>query len=226
MALLLLAAAGFAWLGVWQLGRLRERRAANEQITAARAAPPTALPPIPPDAQALAEHRVEAHGRYDHARDIVVRGAVLQGVPGVRIITPLVLGDGRTAVLVDRGFLPAPDAVSVDLRGSEEAGDRTVRGIAFPVPTGTGEPVEHGGRTTWRRLDMAGLSDRLPYAVLPVYIRQIPDSALPAFPRREALPPLDDGPHASYAVQWFLFAGLAVAFAFLVVGRGRMGSSP
>ena len=57
-----------------------------------------------------------ARGRYDHGHEIVIRGDVLQGVPGVRLVTPLLLGDGGPAVLVDRGFLPAPDAVTVDLR--------------------------------------------------------------------------------------------------------------
>jgi surfeit locus 1 family protein len=221
MALLLLTAAGFARLGVWQLSRLRERRAANREIAAARAAPPATLPPVPPDVAGLAERRMVVRGRYDHAHEIVIRGDVLQGVPGVRIVTPLLLGDGGVAVLVDRGFLPAPDAVTVNLRGSEEPGEQTVRGIGLPVSAGPGEPVEHGGRRTWRRLDLAALRARLPYAVLPVYLKQSPDSTLPRFPRREALPPMDDGPHLSYAVQWFLFAGMAVAFAFLVVGRRR-----
>jgi surfeit locus 1 family protein len=225
MAFLLLVAAGFARLGVWQLGRLRERRATNVTVAAARAAPPVTLPPIPADPDALAEHRVVAHGRYDHAREIVVRGDVLQGVPGVRLVTPLLLGANGPALLVDRGFLPAPDAVSVDLQGSEEPGELTVQGIALPLPAGPGEPVDHGGRTTWRRLALAELRERLPYPVLPVFIKQSPDSTLPKFPRREELPPMDDGPHLSYAVQWFLFAGLAVAFAFLVVGRRRGTSS-
>lgn len=224
MALLLLIAAGFARLGVWQLGRLRERRAANRQIAAARAAVPATLPPVPPDAAWLAEHRMVARGRYDHAREMVIRGEVLQGVPGVRIVTPLLLADGGPAVLVDRGFLPAPDAVTVDLRGSEEPGEQTVRGIGLPVPVGPGGPIEHGGRSTWRRLDLAALRARLPYTVLPVYIKQSPDSTLPRFPRREELPPMDDGPHLSYAVQWFLFAGMAVAFAFLVVGKRSGGA--
>jgi surfeit locus 1 family protein len=225
MALLLLAAVGFARLGVWQLGRLHDRRTANVQIAAARAAPPTTLPPVPPGVEGLAEHRLVARGRYDHAREIIIRGDVLQGVPGVRIVTPLLLGDGGPAVLVDRGFLPAPDAVTVDLSGSDEPGEHTVQGIGLRVPAGPGDPVEHGGRTTWRRLDLAALRSRLPYAVLPVYIKQSPDSTLPQFPRRVELPPMDEGPHLSYAVQWFLFAGLAAAFAFLVVGRGRRDSS-
>jgi cytochrome oxidase assembly protein ShyY1 len=61
--------------------------------------------------------------------------------------------------------------------------------------------------------------------VLPVYIKQSPDRTLPSFPRREELPPMDDGPHLSYAVQWFLFAGMAVAFALLVVGRRGSSAS-
>jgi len=221
MAALLLASAGFVRLGLWQLSRLRERRAANVTLLAARRAPPVSITPSSTHSDTLREHRVTASGRYDHAREIVVRGQVLEGSPGVRIVTPLLLADGGPAVLVDRGFLPSPDAVSVNTKGSAEPGPRTVRGIALPVGTAPGEPVEHGGRTTWRRLELEALRRRLPYAVLPVYILQTPDSSLPRFPRRLEPPPVDEGPHLSYAIQWFLFAALAVGFAFLVVGRTR-----
>lgn len=221
MGLLLLAAAGFARLGVWQLGRLRERRAANLVTAAARSAPPVTLTPALPGIDTLGAHRVVSRGRYDHGREIIVRGAVVQGVPGVRLVTPLLLDPAGPAVLVDRGFLPAPDAVTVDTRGSEEPGDIEVRGLALPVPAGVGEPLQRGGRLTWRRLDLDALRARLPYRVLPIYIKQAPDSALPRFPRRLEPPPIDEGPHLMYALQWFLFAGLAGAFAVLVVGRER-----
>jgi surfeit locus 1 family protein len=222
MGVLLLAAAGFVRLGIWQLSRLRERRATNLVTAAARAAPPVALAPGSLRTDTLGEHRVIAHGRYDHTREIILRGDALAGVPGVRVVTPLLLADGGPAVLVDRGFLPAPDAVSADLQGTEESGEKTVGGIALPVGTGPGVPVEHAGRMTWRRLDLAALRRRLPYPVLPVYIEQSPDSSLPPFPRRLEPAPLDEGPHLSYAIQWFFFAGLATAFAFLVVRRDRV----
>ncbi|MGH3378232.1 MAG: SURF1 family protein [Actinoallomurus sp.] len=219
MAALLLASAGFARLGVWQLSRLKQRRAANVAILAARRAPPAPITPGSTHTDTLREHRVAAAGRYDHAYEIIVRGQVLEGSPGVRIVTPLLLAEGGPAVLVDRGFLPSPDAVSVNPQGSAEPGPRTVRGIALPVGTAPGEPVERGGRTTWRRLELEALRRRLPYPVLPVYILQSPDSSLSAFPRRVEPPPVDEGPHLSYAIQWFLFAGMAAVFAFLVVGR-------
>jgi surfeit locus 1 family protein len=219
MAVLLLAAVGFARLGFWQLSRLRERRALNVAILAARAAPPVALTAGSTRADTLGEHHVTAKGRYDRAHEIILRGEALDGVPGVRVVTPLLLGEAGPAVLVDRGFLPAPDAVSADLQGTDEPGDQNVAGVALPVGPGPGEPVSHSGRTTWRRLDLEALRRRLPYPVLPVYIQQSPNNSLPKFPRRLEPAPVDEGPHLSYAIQWFLFAGLAAAFAVLVVGR-------
>lgn len=219
MAVLLLASAGFVRLGIWQLSRLQQRRVANLATTAARAAPAASITAASAGTDTLGEHFVVAEGRYDHAREILLRGEVLEGAPGVDVVTPLLLADGGPAVLVNRGFLPAPDAVSAVTDGTQEPGPRTVRGLAVPLGSAPGEPIEHGGRTTWRRLDAGALRQRLPYAILPIYILQTPDSSLPRFPRRLAPPAVDEGPHLSYAIQWFLFAGLAAAFAVLVVGR-------
>jgi surfeit locus 1 family protein len=219
MATVLLASAGFARLGIWQLSRLHQRRAANTATIAARTAPPVLLTAGSARTDTLGEHYVVAEGRYDHANEVLIRGAVLQGAPGVEVVTPLLLADGGPAVLVNRGFLPAPDAVSAVTEGTEEPGPRTVRGLALPLGSAPGEPVEHGGRTTWRRLDAGALRQKFPYPILPIYVLQSPDSSLPRFPRRLEAPAVDEGPHLSYAIQWFLFAGLAAAFAVLVVGR-------
>jgi surfeit locus 1 family protein len=220
MALLLVLAAGFVRLGIWQLSRLHQRQAANRITLAARSAAPVLLPgPAFGQPERLAEHRVIARGRYDHEHDIVLRGEALQGVPGVHLVTPLRMAGTDTALLVDRGFVPTPDAVSVQPERLREPGEIVAEGIAVPVGSGEGRPIVHAGRTTWARLDLPALRQRLPYPVLPVYLRQTPGPGVPSFPRRLDPPPIDEGPHLSYAVQWFLFAGLAVAFAFLVVGR-------
>ena len=220
MALLLILALGFARLGVWQLSRLHQRRAANLVTLAARSAPPVLLPGSALQRPAmLIEHRVIARGRYDHDHDIVLREEALQGVPGVHLVTPLRMTGTDTALLVDRGFVPAPDAVSVEPERLREPGDVVAEGIAAGLGSGGGKPIVHGGRTTWARLDLAALRSRLPYPILSVYLRQVPGPGVPSFPRRLDPPAVDEGPHLSYAVQWFLFAGLAVAFAVLVVGR-------
>ena len=219
MATMLLVSAGFARLGVWQLSRLHQRRAVNVATIAARAAPPARITAGSAGTDTLGEHRVVAEGRYDHEHEILLRGEVFEGAPGVEVVTPLLLADSGPAVLVNRGFLPAPDAVSAVTAGTQEPGAQTIRGLALPLGAAPGEPVEHGGRTTWRRLDAGALRQRLPYAILPIYVLQTPDSSLPRFPRRLEAPEVNEGPHLSYAIQWFFFAGLAAAFAVLVVGR-------
>jgi surfeit locus 1 family protein len=207
-------------LGFWQLSRLRERQATNRVALSARAAAPVSLDRVAPaDFADLAQRRLIATGRYDSEHDIVLRGLSLDGVPGVHVVTPLLLSGQEAAVLVDRGFVPAPDAVTVETDSLREPGRVRVEGIAVLIPSGGGKPLEHGGRTTWSRLDLMVLRERLPYPILPVYLRQLPNSSLPSFPRRVPPPPLDDGPHLSYAVQWFLFAIMAALFGVLVVNR-------
>jgi surfeit locus 1 family protein len=221
IVLLLMAAAVCLRLGFWQLGRLQDRRAANRLAADARAAPPARLPEASGAGDDLAFRRVEATGRYDHAHEVVLRGASLNGLPGVTVVTPLRLGGSDTALLVTRGFVPSPDAVTVGLDSLREEGEVRVRGIALPIGSGDAKPLERRGTTTWGRLDAAALRELLPYPVYPVALRQSPDPALPRLPRRLEPPPLDDGPHLNYAVQWFLFAGMAAVFTGVVVGRWK-----
>ncbi|HEU5040413.1 MAG TPA: SURF1 family protein [Gemmatimonadales bacterium] len=218
---LVLSAGICARLGFWQLGRLEDRRAANRRAAEARAAPVVRLPEGPGGAGTLANRRVKASGRYDPANEIVVRGASYQGVPGVTVVTPLRLAGTDTVLLVTRGFVPSPDAVTVELDTLIEPGEVRVAGVALPVDSGAGRPLVRNERTTWGALDLAALRARLPYPIYPVVLRQAPDPALPRLPRRLEAPPLDDGPHLSYAVQWFLFATMALVFAAVVVGRWR-----
>lgn len=227
IALLVVAGLVCARLGFWQLDRLSERRAANRVAQEARDAPPVRLPEQIGESVDLAYRRVEAVGRYDPANEIVVRGEALNGVPGVHLVTPLRMEGSDTALLVNRGFVPAPDAVTVEIRGLEEEGERSVAGIALPMPTGGGRPIERRGQISWGRLDREALAEQIPYPILPVSLRQSPDPAAPRLPRRLAPPSLDDGPHLTYAVQWFLFGAMSIVFALVVVAKGdRMTRAP
>lgn len=210
-------------LGFWQAQRLRERRAANAIALAARSQPVVTLAEAGWDST-LVNRRVRIRGRYDHAHDIVLRGRQYGGVPGVEIVSPLLAEPGDPAVLVNRGFVPSPDAATVASDSLREPGLVTVEGIALPIGSDSGAPLQHGGRSTWARLDREGLRSRLPYPVYALYLRQVPDSTLPAFPRRLEPPALDDGPHLSYAIQWFSFALIALIFAG-VFARRREPSS-
>ncbi len=206
-----------ARLGVWQLDRLRERRASNASSLAARSAPEVRIGGTMTMNPSLDGRVVSAVGHYDHTHDVVLRGKAYGGSPGVEIVSPLVLEDGRTAVLVNRGFVPTPDAVTVQTDSVRELGKVRVKGTALELPSGNGKPLTRSGATTWARLDRDALRGTMPYQLAPWYIRQSPDSALPRFPRRLGPLPLDDGPHLSYAIQWFAFAVMAIVFGAVIL---------
>jgi len=222
-----LAAGIFGRLGIWQVSRLQERRAVNARTLAARALPPLMLDEpgetIGLDLARLNNRRVRVTGRYDHAAEVVIRDQSEGGVPGVRIVTPLRPLRDDTAILVQRGYVTSGDARRVDLAPLQEEGVKVVTGLLFAQPdTGVqGDPLEQDGQLTWRRIDLAALRTRLPYPIHSYVILQLPDSTLPKLPRRDEAPALDDGPHLSYAVQWFGFAGTALVVGGIIGFRRR-----
>jgi surfeit locus 1 family protein len=218
----LLSAALFVRLGFWQLSRLHQRRAANAVASQARQGSPVDLnaPGVPRDSS-LADRPVVVRGEYDRSREIVLRNHVYRDSPGIWLVTPLRIAGSDSVVLVNRGFVPAPDAVTADLDSLNEPGEITVRGLAVPLPVtaDSGEPLSRLGQWSWKRLDLAALRRRLPYPILAVSILQAPDSALPVRPIRLAPLPLDDGPHLSYAIQWFAFATIGLVGGILLARK-------
>jgi len=195
----ILVATVCVFLGRWQLDRLAQRRARNA-VLAAR----LALPPLPVGRDILAgsarQRRVVAQGVYDFSAERTWPGRSFQGTPGVALVTPLRLADG-SAVLVDRGWAPSPDAFHVDHTLYREPDTATVTGIALIPPRGRGD------------VDVTGF---LPFVI------QL-ESADPArgLPRRWPSPTFDDGPHLSYAIQWFSFAVIALVGTAVLIRKGR-----
>jgi surfeit locus 1 family protein len=213
-----------ARLGVWQIARLQQKRAANASLRAAMLAPPVEIGAVAPPFGAVRHRRVHARGHYDETRQLLLTGLLHLDQPGVHVLTPLVL-DGGGTVMVDRGWLNAPDAMSARPRDFAEAGNREVLGVAESIAAGVaGTPWRPlagdslGGWTT-HRLALDSLRARMPFAVAAYTVRQLPSPELPAQPVREAPEPLDEGMHLSYAVQWFLFAAAAMAGAVFLAFR-------
>src|SRR5438105_13614839 len=86
------AAALCVRLGVWQLNRLRERRARNAAIMARLAAPPEPPQALRADTTALRYRRAHVAGRADYRREVVLAYRMRQGAPGVQVLTPLHVG--------------------------------------------------------------------------------------------------------------------------------------
>lgn len=217
-----LVAAVCVRLGMWQRSRLIGRRAANATALAARTQPPVELATA--GDIALADRRVTAHGTFDHAHDMLLRGQVLSGAPGVVVVTPLRNARGDSALLVVRGFLPSNDGITVpQLDSLHEDGEQAIAGIArsLPLHTGRGQPLARDGRMTWKELELEPVRRELPYPLMGVLLFAAPGAGQAAWPRRLEPPPLDDGPHKSYMLQWFGFATVAVIMALIALRARR-----
>jgi cytochrome oxidase assembly protein ShyY1 len=223
----------FVLAGLWQLRRHDDRQSRNAEIRSRAGLPTAPVGEVVPegagldDVDSLEFRPVEANGTYDAEAEVFVRPRSLDGLPGWHVVTPLVLDDGR-AVLVTRGFAPYSGGLDgARENGAPPTGEVVVTGLAFPTQEREGigptDPAE-GTLEELARVDIARVAQQYDRELLPVYVQlQSQDPPQPAgFPQLVPPPETDDGPHFSYAVQWFLFAGVGlVGWPVLLWRTGR-----
>ncbi|MGH7524647.1 MAG: SURF1 family protein [Gemmatimonadales bacterium] len=223
MTVLLVAAIAIA-LGRWQLCRLHARRASNAVLRAAQDQRPLELPDAALNRTPIdSGRRIIARGRFDTTGQMVLRERVQDEAPGVQIVTPFVLDQGAGVLWVLRGFVRSPDAVTPPDRIPVPAsGDTLIAGLALalPVTTNGGQPLVYHGTTTWKRLDRATLASRRAGS-LGVYLLLAADSAHTGGLAVVPPMPFSDGPHLSYAIQWFGIALAVLVFGAIMLWRDR-----
>jgi surfeit locus 1 family protein len=217
-----LAVAGAAiGLGRWQVRRLRDRRANNAVLLTARERPPLELTTTVNSGTPIdSGRRVVARGSFEPHDQIILRGRVQNDGPGLQVVTPFELADGSVLWVV-RGFVASPDAVTPPDTIATPAPDTvTITGLALaiPVTSDSGAPLRHNGVTTWKRLDRGTLA-RLRAGSLPSYLLLAGDATGPGRLATSPPPELDDGPHLSYAIQWFGIALAVLTFGVIVLWR-------
>jgi surfeit locus 1 family protein len=207
-------------LGFWQIDRWHEKRRLNAEVAVALAAPALELGSEPGSFDAVRGHRVAVRGRFDERRQILLSYRTHDGAPGVEVVTPLILDDGRGAILVDRGWLYAADGATARPQSCPEPGEHRVLGLPMAMRRGPvhGQPnsgaalrsLAADSLTLWsaRWLDADTLARHLPYALAPWMLRELPGPGVPERPLRATPRPLDEWTHVSYAVQWFLFGSI------------------
>lgn len=209
----------FGRLGVWQLDRLAQRRASNAKIRFVIGLPEVVLPSTE-DLAHQEYRRVHAEGVYDFANQLALRNQAHDGQYGFHLLTPLLLTGspdalGATAVLVDRGWIPAegnwqPD----DWRKFDVTGPVMISGVVRlgQETTGTGLDANADAMTAESAdrfalvVDITRITKHLHYGLLPFYVQAearkegvLPIAAVPSLD-------LSEGPHLGYAMQWFGFA--------------------
>lgn len=205
-----------ARLGIWQLDRLATRRSTNAQLRAARATPAVDLS----GADGAPGQRAVAQGQFDPVGQLLLRSRVHRAAPGLHVATPFRVAGTSRVIWVLRGFVPAADGVRPDSVPTATSGLVTIRGELQPLPNtdDAGQPVVSGGDTTWRRFDAAVAQQRRPDAA-PLMLYLEGGEAGPGRLATVEPPVLDNGPHLSYALQWFAIALAILAFGAYALKR-------
>jgi len=210
LALVIVFAIVCCLLGFWQLSRRADARVEIDRIDSNYASEPAPIGDVLESLDDFDESEkwkpVEVTGRYLRDEQVLVRNRPYNGSPGFEVLVPLQLADG-TIFIVDRGWVSpgssqdTPDEVPLAPSGEVtvvarlKAGEPTIAGRSAPV-----------GQIATVHLE--DLADRLGEPTFTgAYGLLASENPAPAeAPLQSSKPERDEGPHLSYAFQWFVFA--------------------
>lgn len=222
--------AAFLAAGAWQLRRADQKAALLASYAEGSMASPLQGPV--PDAAAKDNRyrRIVLRGHYDSSHQVLLDARVIDRQAGYEVLTPLRIG--AAAILVNRGWVPAP-ADRGKLPAVAVADDpREVRGRLDLLPRAALRPgvAPAAAGDEWPRRLLFPTAAEIAAAVgYPVHDYQVlldpgePDGYLRRWQPRLLTPQQ----HIGYAVQWFALAiALGVIYLVLNLRNRRAGTRP
>jgi len=207
------------WAANWQYTRGVDRHARNNVIEERIAQSPIELSARDADPVNNEWQSVSVNGRFDSNQQILLRNRYSEGKYGYEVLTLFTSNSGEK-FWVDRGWVQAgatattpPEVtkvpeVDVSITGRFRLDSSLPRGSFFALP-GDGQGL------------VSELNAQSQLDTEKVYIDLLSGSdpsLTPAVPAQ--LPPLSDGPHMAYALQWLFFGGLIV-YGRILIRRTR-----
>lgn len=229
LALVVIFSIACALLSNWQFARREEALAAIAQVAKNYDAAPVAIDEIAQIDRFDEKFQwrpVKLHGHYLIENSVLVRNRPLDGQPGFLEVVPFQLTDGRL-IAIERGWIASQDNYlapkSYALPSGEE---QTVVARLRPSEPTLDRSAPAGQLATINveaLVKSEGIKDRI---FTKLYGRVVSES-LPASesPKALAKPELDEGNHLSYALQWIMFALMAVAALYWGIKKEREAQS-
>lgn len=224
-------------LGAWQVQRLAWKKALIETMRATyesdnareilRTPELTQLGQEASQSDGLFFRRASLRGEYMHDRSIFLASKVYDGNVGAHVVTPFLLDDGLSVVLVNRGWVPLlPDAQMAE-QISRPQGVIDLRGVMRSLPRpNMFTPVNDIPRDAWYSINLddikvaKGLDDVFAGVFIAEPSEERGDKTYPVPLNPLALPANN---HAQYALFWFAMA-FVLAGVYVVRFRRRSDS--
>jgi surfeit locus 1 family protein len=208
-------------LGTWQLSRLDAKRDFNSVLSAHSSTPVQPLDKAVPVAwnKAASEWmRVSITGSYDSSKAVTIINRSQDGTAGYNSVVPFTSLNNRT-ILVNRGFVPlvmaSPTAPTGEIEIIGYLRASQTRSALGPIDS------KEVGNTEFQRFDVPLISAHVGKAIEPMFLQLIEETPTSdsQWPAKVPLPPLDEGTHLSYALQWFFFCLVALTAWVVIVRR-------
>lgn len=201
--LVVVAITAFGFLSRWQWSRAEEERSAKQAWAVQAAAAPMSL------SQALADPRewtpVRASGRFDADSTVLVRQRPLDGRNGFWVVTALDTADGR--VWVTRGWIPVSGAATGPVAAPPPPAGDVIVEARLRIAESSPDP-EPGDLPPGQVSSL--VPARLGADITPVYLEVTASEPTDPEVVRLPAPAIDETQNISYAVQWMVFAAIAI----------------
>lgn len=169
--------------------------------------------------------RIAVQGTYDMAKAVRVVNRSQSGMAGYDQVVPI-RTDAFGWIIVNRGFVP----LSANATPTAPTDPVTVVGyLRVTQKRGALGAIDStdAANKDFQRFDIPLMAKQLDGNVFPLYLQMFKESpSTPGdWPTPVAFPELSEGPHQSYAFQWFFFSTVAMAAWVVVVRRKWRGDS-
>jgi surfeit locus 1 family protein len=216
-------------LSVWQVQRLYWKEGLINERTERTTADPIALPSAGSDIETVDFHRVRLQGQFDNDHEFYMPARSQNGNVGYWIITPLIVDDGKSVVLINRGWVPDDRKDPGRRAEGQLEGMVTVDGIIRqPQKQAWFQPPNEPLKNRWFYLSPAemALASGLPLRA-DLYLDAVKSDVPGGFPiggqTRINLP----NDHLSYALTWGALAvALIVIYVLFHLDSGKAAPPP
>ena len=203
----------------WQYTRGIDRSARNDVIQERVARSPIELSNRDADPTKNEWQMVSTNGSFDSNQQILLRNRYWEGKYGYEVLTLFTSVTGEK-FWVDRGWVQAGATATTPPEVPEvPAGTVSITGrfrLDSSLPRGSFFALPRDGQGLVSELNAQSQLDTEKF-----YINLLSGSEPALTPAAPAqLPPLSDGPHLAYALQWLFFAGLIV-YGRILIRRTR-----
>lgn len=212
-------------LGFWQLDRAEQKRELLRQYQQQEGRGAVNLNELTPGQEVYPYQHVEVTGRFDNGQQFLLDNKVYQGRAGYEVITPLLVSDGKPAILINRGWIPQT-ASRMQLPAVPTPNEKMKIIGRLKLDSATGFHLGESGidNDNWPRLiqwlDIEQMEKQLGYKLQPFVILLDPANKA-GFERDWYIKKISPEKNTSYAVQWFALA-TALIIIFVVVNTHKV----